>query len=311
MRPDSISETATGRLLLVGGNHQVARMFRGETPPSATIVDTFHANIKGRADYCDARGIAYQHHVFPDPLILASDELPDPVAYSSFFLRHFCQNDTQVPVHYPFHILAKSPEMRLMTDTHYSPLANARLGADIAAQMIGLDPAQVLGAALDTCTPSELTGDLGAQCIPPRSERITKPRVINGLQRETNGMVHGNNGIIDLLISDFAVSDRVLLIFGDSFFRSMLTELARYWRKIAFFRTPYFHPDIVDAMAPDDLVTGMAERYLGSIAPDSEAPNMLDMPLLAGRPTHPSAGFDAMFAEFFNGNTPAPLHADG
>jgi hypothetical protein len=95
-------------------------------------------------------------------------------------------------------------------------------------------------------------------------------------------------------------TDKTLLIFGDSFFRVMLNQLAWGFRRVVFCRSAYFHSELVDAVKPDVIFGGAAERYLADVAPDDVRPHFLAYTLLAGRKMAPEPGFAELFAKFFD-----------
>jgi hypothetical protein len=300
MLPNNIFQDATGRLFLIGGAHSVLEMFQGQSLPNKQTIVTFHDNIHNRSVLCEAQSINYHHYVMPDPLVIAAEDMEHPYACSSYYRRYFNDPVTELSSVYPLDLLAGYQDRQLRTDTHYSPLGNAHIAADIANRMGVSQVSPILQAACDSAISTTYSGDLAAQCDPVPTETVRKPLPISGLRYATNGLDGGNNGIIDLIVSPNAKTERLLLIFGDSFFRGMLGELSRYWGRIVFFRTPFIHQGIVRAVAPDDILTGMAERYLSHVTPDKEAPDVLAMPLLAGRGTKPTKGFGELFSQLID-----------
>ena len=51
----------------------------------------------------------------------------------------------------------------------------------------------------------------------------------------------------------------------------------------AFIRTSFFHVEAIRAFKPDIILHGIAENYLSTGRPDSEAPHLLDYPRVNGR----------------------------
>lgn len=309
MIPKNIRQIKSGRLVLTGGLHGVADMFRGKNPPSNLSISKFKKNIETRAARCKQVGVGYRHYVFPDPLTFAAPEMQNPKAWRSYYKTYYGHN-AHKDVRYPLSLLEGAPDLQLQTDTHYSHKGYARIAAEIADDLLGYNSEKILSDALSTAKDAEYIGDLGCQCDPEISkttQHLSRPK---GLRYGTNGLEAGNTGILDLLQNDEAVTDKTLLIFGDSFFRGMQSELARYWKRIVFCRTPYMHMRIMDAVAPDHLLTGMAERYLSSVVDDHQAPDFMSMPLVVGRATSPSPGFADLFNELFNQSIleAAPLH---
>ena len=296
--PAKIRRTPKGRLVLVGGAHSVSDMFGGQSLPDDASVRAFHENINTRAGLCRARGVGYRHYVMPDPLVFASSEMDPADLWTSYFEQHF--NIGNEDVFYPFNILEGYPERQLLTDTHYSPLGNLHIAASIAEGMLGIDTKSTLDVISASAVSAPYSGDLAVQCDPVPTEQIMTIKPPEQIRMGHNGLAGGTDGIITLVEAPNATTDRTLLIFGDSFFRGMIMELARYWGRIAFFRTRHWHQRIVEAVQPDDILTGMAERYLGRITPDTEAPDVLAMPLMAGRETSPSKEFGSLFTQMID-----------
>lgn len=210
----------------------------------------------------------------------------------SVFQRAIPAQERPASVYYPLDLIDGFDERQCRSDTHYSPLGNLYLGAKVAEIMLGIRDDAELSQIHGLSTEEKgYVGDLGMQCCPHVSETRLRPPQPRGIQTASNGLQAGNYGIIQLVVSPNSKTDRKLLIFGDSFFRSMLSELSRYWRSIVFLRTPFFHHEMVSAAAPDDILCGMAERYFLSTRPDAERPHFLSYPLMLGRGIAPDQGF--------------------
>ena len=293
--PDDIRLTPEGRLILVGGQHAVGARFADPDGIDAATVDRFHANHAARRDWCARRGIAFGQWVFPDPIVYAPGDLPGigpgigPVR--SLFEARFAPATAMPDLHYPIDLIAPHPDRQMRTDTHYSGLGRLHLAAAVAERTAGFETAGNLRHRGAKAVARTVTGDLGARCDPPRSERSVLVPPPRGLRCTANGLGAGNLGIIQLVTNPHAKRRRKLLIFGDSFLRSMLLDLACFWSEIVFLRTPHFHYEMVDAVAPDAIVMGMAERYLHDVAPDADRPHMLAYPLVKGRTVKPRPDF--------------------
>lgn len=293
--PANIWQTPSGRLVLIGGGHNVMQMFRGETPVAEASITAFVSNCTARDAWCRKHGIGYRHWVFPDASLFARDEFPDPEGYRSVFQTHFQDKSNPAVVRYPLDDLAAFPERQMRTDTHYSHIGNTCLAARIAADLLGIDDFSYVPSQIAAGRQEEYIGDLGVQCTPSIGEVTTRLPLSKGLALVSNGLRAGNNGIIELLTSPNALTSRKLLLMGDSFYRSLAPFLARYYASIVFVRTPFFHEDLALAAAPDDILTGNAERYLRAVTLDATAPHFLAFPLIAGVPQNPDPGFAAQF----------------
>ena len=299
--PPDIRRMPDGRLVLVGGNHNVQTMFAADgagADPAAVAV--FLANHAARGGWCAERGIGYGQWVFPDPIVFAEGFPPGSVA--SVLERALPEAVRPAGIHYPLPLIAGHPDRQCMTDTHYSPIGGMHVAADVARILLGVDPTPTVDRlTAELSEPASHVGDLGVQCTPPIAEMRARQPHLPGIRSATNGVQAGNMGIIQLVDSPNALTERTLLIFGDSFFRSLLPELARYRRSIVFCRTPFFHEEMVAAIAPHDIVTGLAERYFATTRPDAERPHFLAYPLMLGRATNPDAAFPALWTRLVDG----------
>ncbi len=183
-----------------------------------------------------------------------------------------------------------------MTDSHYTPVANMHLAADVAERTLHIDASKVLADLTSSMGPErEYVGTWCVQCTPKISEIRRSPMAHPQITSAANGVQAGNMGIMHLISSPKSITPRTQMIFGDSFFRSLLTELARYWRKIVFCRTRSFIRNDGGGQAGRRSVR-LAERYFASTRPDTERPHFSCLSADAW-PKHRS---DAMFATLWD-----------
>ncbi|MBU1836007.1 MAG: hypothetical protein KJ834_08205 [Alphaproteobacteria bacterium] len=309
--PDHIRMTAAGRLVLTGGAHDVLPTFDGSRPLAADAVAVFRTNHEARRDWCKARGITFSQWIFPDPLVLATDDTAaasdvddsdwiDVSQIKSLYLTAFQDPADDADIHYPISLLRGASERQRLTDSHYSPVGNLHVAAHVAKVVTGTADPDHIATRLGTAHRAMIVGDLGLQCSPNRQEEVLALAKPTQITVTTNGLGAGNNGTIILIENSLPTGAGTLLIFGDSFFGVMLTEMARYWDRIVFARTPHFHYEIITAVGPTAIVMGMAERYIGSQWLDSRRPHALAFPLIKGRPQTPSVGFAVMWSRFFD-----------
>ena len=289
--PENIQLAKDGRLILVGGRHSVLKRFTGNLPIAEENLKHFKANHSSRMTWCNEHNISFSQWVFPDPIVFRGS-LEEGSA-KSVFTSSFPTGLAPDGVYYPLNLLDGHSERQSKTDSHYSPVGNMYLAAEVCYKTIGIETSpETFEQLSNNCIFQEnFVGDLGLQCTPHVAETRTVPRQIHGIKSASNGLQAGNYGIVQLVVSPNSATERKLLIFGDSFFRTQLHELARYWREIVFLRTPFFHYEMVAAVAPNDILCGMAERYFPSVRPDSERPHFLAYPLSLGRGIDPGPGF--------------------
>ena len=305
--PDHVGMTSAGRLVLIGGAHNVAYLFTGLRTPTPAAIAAFRENHLARRRWCAASGIRFSQWVFPDAIVLAglSNDAGTggPMAahgvdlsqVRSVYETHFRFAGDVADIHYPLELLQHYPERQTLTDSHYSDLGNLYLAADVARIMQDREDPEHVAARAALARPARITGDLGVQCTPQRHEdRLCLPPP-EGRLIASNGLAAGNNGIIFLLENKVPPGTGTLLIFGDSFFRYLLDELITYWDAIIFVRSSHFHYELVAAVRPTAILTGMAERYIAAQVPDDRRPHVLALPLNAGRAQSPDLGFAQMW----------------
>ena len=317
--PDHIRMTSAGRLVLTGGAHNVAHLFSGKHVPAPSAVAAFRANHLARRKWCAARRIRFSQWVFPDAIVLAGladDDGMTPThgldlsQVRSIYETHFRFAGDVADVHYPLELLQHHPERQTLTDSHYSDLGNLHLAAEVARIMHGSQDLEHVAARAALARPAEITGDLGVQCTPQRREdRLRLPPPEQRLIA-SNGLAAGNNGIIFLLENKVPSGTGTVLIFGDSFFRCLLDELIAYWDAIVFVRSSYFHYELVAAVQPAAILTGMAERYIAAQVPDDRRPHVLALPLNAGRAQSPDPGFSQMWTRLIDQPALARMQED-
>lgn len=301
-----VLEGLDGYLFLSGGRHHTLSLFTGEKRISRASVAAFHANNAAREAYCSARGIAYSACIFPDKIPALRQMLPEAGQISSLYLREYADkapSDTVGEACYPISVLDGNTDHFTRTDTHYSipgDIAVARylLERDRPQTVSGLDQA----IAPFLTTRQEFSGDLGRKLSPQRTETTIALDVarLPPVEIAGNGVETGNDGLLILHKAPGALTSETLLIFGDSFFRHLLPMLTLIFGKVVFCRTRFFHSEIVDAIAPDVIWTGQAERYLSRCAPDAERPHFLSYPLVRGKTLTPDPGLAVLWDEMID-----------
>lgn len=297
-------ESTDGYLFLTGGHHDVAAYMLGQKTPGPDSVESFLQNQRTRLAWCRDRGVSYGTWVFPDKLYALRGKVPELGPLNSLFLSRYRSApgwDLDTSVHYPIGIFEDAPQMFTFGDTHYSPR-----GEISVTQAILDDIAEGFGKAFSNEAMPRLTqrkkqlGDLSKKLSEPRPEKIkTLDAPLVPYDVVKNG-VPGNNGTLILIDSPEARRNETLLIFGDSFFRTMLGYFAWAYRRIVFCRSQFFHYEIARAVRPNVILGGMAERYLADCLPDSRRPHFLSYTLLAGRPMKPEPGFAELYARYFD-----------
>jgi hypothetical protein len=304
--PDEVWVSDDGRLFLTGGSHRVLDQITGRMVPDPASVAAFAANTAARAALCDRSGIGFSMWVFPEPLFVQRDTLPELAARTgrliSPYLTHYAPAVAGLPVHYPLATLEGRPACFRRVDSHYSARGFLRIAMQIMDDCHpGLGQAHMRAAtdAIAALPPEARlrarSGDLGRKFTPARRERTSVVPPLITWSEVSNG-VRGNMGILVLLDSPAGQRDETLLVFGDSYLRSLLPSLAWGWRRILFCRSPFMHDELIAAVRPARIICGTAERYLSAVRPDAARPHVLALPLIAGHQVIPDPGFGQAFA---------------
>lgn len=291
-----------GDLILTGGNHSVLSLFSAGGHPVDGSTEVFHRNMDTRRATCADLGIPLKTWVFPDKLTLfASDPAFVEHDIGSLYLRHYHRPDhADMGLHYLQDVINDPADFQ-QTDTHLSAKGMCKAVAAMAAALdLPGREAFVAQAAATWIADDAHCGDLGVKFDPPLTGRAHLPRRVVASQRAHNGLAAGNFGIIELIASPQASTDKTLLIFGDSFFRQNLVYLSYFFRRIVFLRARYFHEEFIAAVRPDVIFCGMAERFLSHVLDDAVRPHFLSYPYVRGCAMTPSEGFAALWSEMID-----------
>lgn len=303
-KPTGIHVGRDGYLFLSGGAHGVFSLFTGRIDPPSTAARILVENLEARKAWCDATARLFRMVIFPEKCVALRDMITEDGPFSSLYQRCYASAVEGSPaagfVRYPIGPLDGQPRAFHRTDTHYGvhgELAVIReitqdIFPDLQDQFAGLTYPQIVQR-------DGFIGDLGRKLPTPASETqelMQAPATTRMFA--SNGMKAGNDGMMDLLESPDALTDKTLLIFGDSFFRQLLKHLCVFYRRVIFCRSRFFHYEMVDAFRPDHVYCGVAERYLSDVAPDAQRPHFLSYPLALGRPIEPDEGFAALWRRF-------------
>jgi ADP-heptose:LPS heptosyltransferase/tetratricopeptide (TPR) repeat protein/glycosyltransferase involved in cell wall biosynthesis len=292
-----------GELFLASSSRRTLDYAFGRIKPAEKYIEIFRDNIERRKAFCSSMGASYRHFVAPDKHRVYRESFFSNADFS--FAEHFVAQ-SGVDIVYPAEYLRSFLPERVYkrTDTHWSPLGIALICV-LVARELGLSEASVEAGKRDilsSLTPMQrrISGDLGSKVSPPEYEFVPVVEPNWRQDRFNNGLTTGNDGILEVVLSGHPNSHGRLVIFGDSYFRECLDFLGVYFREILFCRTRYFHEEAVRAARPDYVITENAERYLGLVAPDADAPPIFMMAPLLGREPRFSVEASAVFSHFLN-----------
>lgn len=282
-------------LFLYGGAHRVFEHALGTLVPSASSFAAFRANVEGRRRYCEQRGVAYQHIVFPDKQtsLLMQYEGRELVSLGRLY------TEKVGPIFsFPLAAFRAKPRAFHLTDTHWNGVGQVRAACAVLRGFGWPEQElQLLAERMESeiVSTGRFYGDLGKKLEPKQGEERFRYNAPPSVVIAKNDLDAGNEGFIKLSYNA-AAPDRRLLIYGDSFAQIAIEPLSVVFRTILFLRTRFFHPELADQVCPTHIVTSNVERYLAHVASDDERPAFFLMPLLKGR----SVASDAQFAKLCN-----------
>lgn len=275
------------QLFLASERHNTIDLLSGKVPIHRNSFTYFARNLKSRREIATQAGARYVHLVAPDKHSVLREEFPfkefTPVAETY-------REKTGADFLFPVQALRASSPLKgyCRTDTHWSIRGRIAIAAELA-RALGFDEATIAArtatlSALVKPTEQPFVGDLGGRFTPPRDEPGEVLAPDWRIHAFSNGVTSGNHGRINLMISDYPEAQGRLVIFGDSFLAQTLQALTAYFKEILFCRTRFLHREIVLNAAPDYIITENVERYLSAVSSDAEAPPMLLMAPMMGRP---------------------------
>jgi len=282
-------------LFLSGGNHQVVKFFTGERKPTIASINNFLSNIENRKIICDKKNIEYKHYIFGDKLFAMKDKTNLNIIslYEKYYknLNHTNHNIT--------YLNFSTQEYFTRTDTHLNLYGKLKALSTIIEDDNDIANYHKYIQDKLQLVPN-FSGDLGKKLDPIEYEtNIILKDAKSSIVHHHNGILSGNIGIMDILTNNNALYNKKLLIFGDSFFRSMLQHLSYFYKEIVFCRTPFIHEEVVDNYNPDILFTGNAERYLSNVKNDSNADSFFHIPYKHNLSLNPSKKFNKVFFRIF------------
>jgi hypothetical protein len=269
------------QLFLASGAHSVLELAVGGATVAEESYIEFEKNISRRGDLSLARGATYSHVIFPDKQSICSDAWPlnPPVVLGELYLKRSASIVDHVI--YPRTILQRHQESAfLRTDTHMSDRGVVISAIEVLKRLITLDVDAHKSYLLENITSErDWCGDLGSKLTPPVSEKELF-LVCPWKPYQISNRLSSNNGLVDIWISPDALTGGRLLIFGDSFGRSMARVLSYFFKEILFVRSPFFHDDIVEQMRPSHIISENVERYLSNVQSDCDRPSFYMYPYL-------------------------------
>lgn len=269
-----------GYLFLFDGGQQQFAHLVGDQIPSPASVENFFENLESRHSYCEAKGIAYLHVVFPSKPVIVTEKLPPQWrsrVKSLFLTRYLATRSEGCPpwLFYPRDFLRELDAKRSVfkkLDTHLSNFGSLSV-ARWMLQKIGLDykPEEYFSEMS-----AEFTGDLARMLgVTDTIPGIRIQSMLPNFLVDNRSALPGNTNHIVVLHNPNTASEKRLLIFGDSFSQGALIYLAPSFRDIVYVRSATFQTDLVELIGPDVVFSANAERYLSKVDSDRESSSVL------------------------------------
>jgi hypothetical protein len=272
---DEVVVGADRQLFLASGGHDILSFVLGQKQPLQSSFANFSANIGGRAKSAAALGIPYAHVIFPDKQTVMNEAfgVANPVCLADIYARE-C-SDVWGLITYPRDALrAAGAGAYLRTDTHLTHDGTLIVAQAVLTRLFGTACDEWV--AMMKAAPRgqrKYAGDLGRKLDPVDEEDQVFIHHNPAIKTFSNNLNTGNNGSIISRIFPGAPRSERLVVLGDSFGADLALILSYLFSEVVFFRTPYWHPELVEMVRPDLVLTGNVERYLSYVASDADRPN--------------------------------------
>lgn len=229
----------------------------GEKTIAPEQIRRFQQNVDLSAAYCRSAGFPYLHLVYPSKTMAFRDAFR---AAGVELVGIFSDAHKRDEVLYPLDDLVGVEDYETL-DSHCSEPGYLKIARTAF---------RTLGAPIDTYRPIVTTRlrrcDLAHMRGLPE-QPLETIRQFEGLAAEpirfsNTQMLPGNRGKIDYFLNDVAPVRARVLMFGDSYFGGTMPVIAPLIRELIYLRCPYVMEDVANALEPDIILTGNAERYL-------------------------------------------------
>ena len=269
--PDVI-QLNNGLLLLGKTPHKLNEVLTSSLKISEISFENFRSNMISRRNYCNERGLSYQHFIFPEK----TSYYPSYYPYGNFTsIADLCSEYfTDDVVAIQDRLPKEDLNVFLKTDTHLSFEGEMLTSIEILKCFFDIKEKEVIETFQTfRIGPEEVLCDLGKKLTPPIKEmRYSKKTPFLVRYDNRTGV---NDGLFIICMNKQMLEknrSKRLLIFGDSFMEMNLQFLSYFYSDILYCRTRFFHREIIEQFCPDHVITENAERYLVSIKSDAEAP---------------------------------------
>ena len=304
------------QLFLFEGNYNQFAFLTGQERVNESSKSNFLSNLRHRRAFAEHLNIPYLHVVVPCKPLVVRHQCPAPYrktirslflhAYAPLFRGH---DPIEERVLYPLAALVRSQahqDCYWANDTHINAVGQLCLYREIGKHLPDLSD----NFPLFRITEQARLGDLALML--GQTEHLPSlcfPWLGEILQYSNTHELPGNTGDVVITHNPLSTTERRLVLFGDSFIKTMQHLFAQDFRTILYIRGPYFQPDIVELFNPDALITSETERYLAGVDSDENGSSLLLSSVISRPDYQPSDAFtEALTAQLACRSHPRITH---
>ena len=247
------------------GGQQQFEYLLGNKNISQESVKAFSQNMRRNLRYTKINNIPYKHVIFPSK----------PYAFRHEFEKIGVSISRIGPDHLYNHEGVTSPELTIneyyLDDTHVNHRGLLRIISGLIGELIGIKLPK--GNFIIEKSVGDLGKMYGINSTPKEkfSGFVNVNKNLDFIFTLQNAL-KGNTGHLDVNINTKALLDKRILVFGDSFFRASLPILNNIFEEVIYIRCPFIMQDLANALEPDIILSGNAERYLVNVPDSLETP---------------------------------------
>jgi hypothetical protein len=298
--PDHIHVGCEGHLFLVSGSNDVLAQFQ-DTPVVQWYLWQWRHAIYTRERRLRAAGIVYKHVTIPEKITIYDNLLTDldvdwrlspanrlyrqdpyykrfPLRiarFSQYLRRRSRWRSIMIDLVGPLRRLRDLQPLYFRTDTHWT-FEGRMIGYQEICRALGAEPVKDFRERRTMYLP-DFSGDLGGACTPPLTEGVTAYNLQRDAERvyaspivehrERRGQIHTlHTGSHVVYRNPCAPDPRRVVLFGDSYAHvapiQLTIMLAETFGELHFIWSTQFDYGYVERVAPDIVLTEMAERFL-------------------------------------------------
>ena len=301
-----INNVLTGdknQLFLHEGNYNQFSFLSGEDKVSGESKNNFLSNLKHRQNFARQRNIDFLHVIFPCKPLVLRHACPEPYRSNirSLFLHSYshlfsCRDYEAEHVLYPLAALIHEQtdqDCYWSNDTHINAVGQLCIYREIAKSIKGMSRDFPLFRIQEQLRQGDLGLMLGKQNPMPS---LCFPWLGETLQFSNTNELPGNTGDVVITHNPLSKSERRLVLFGDSFIKTILHLFAQDFRTVLYIRGPYFQPDMINLFEPDVLITSETERYLAGVDSDNNGSSLLFSSIQSSTKYQPTKAFEEAFS---------------